>query len=153
MIPPMCPEALRVGGGERSDVREVVETFYDSVNRRDAAGLSEVIAEYFAPDVVLRLPDSLPYGGTYEGSDAIERLFVGAASAEEPVGPAELALEEVAECPRDGEDQVVVRLAFAWIPPGGGEPVRSQSVEWWRFRDLQVVEITAYYWDTAAFRR
>jgi ketosteroid isomerase-like protein len=147
----MSPEALRVAGGEGSDVREIVETFYECLNRRDAGALDELISEHFWPDAVLRLPDSLPYGGVYEGSDKIKRLFVGAASAKEAVGPAELALADVAECPRDGDDQVVVQLAFAWIPPGGGEPVRSRSVEWWKFRDLRVVEITAYYWDTAAF--
>jgi ketosteroid isomerase-like protein len=135
-------------GTDKSDLRVIVEQFYGALIARDADAVGEVIDEYFAADAKLRRPESLPGGGTLEGADRIKRLMVAVASADGgPLDPAEMRVENVLESTAEDEDHVFVALGIPWAG------ARTEALEWWTIRDFKVVEIRAFYWDTAAMVR
>lgn len=146
----MSPEAFLARGADRSDVREIVEQFYDAVDRKDAEALAELFDESVAPDAVFRWPESLPYGGVVQGAERLKRMFTAAVSADAPAGAANLTLVRVAEMATGGEDHVVAELEFDWFAGGSAQPVRTGALEWWLFRDMRVVELKSFYRDTAA---
>ncbi|MEJ8279441.1 nuclear transport factor 2 family protein [Pseudonocardia spirodelae] len=126
---------------------EVVESFYRGLAAGDGDEIGALIDRSFHSEVVLSLPPSLPYGGEIVGAHRLRRMFVGAATAPEPVGPAAVRLVSLV-----GDGQVVVaELAFDWYPPSGGAPVASGACEVWLFDvDGRVTAVRAYYRDTVA---
>jgi hypothetical protein len=54
-----------------------------------------------------------------------------------------MQIERVLESTSGDVDDVGVELSFAW----NGTP--TSAFEWWVVRDLKVIEVRAYYWDTA----
>jgi ketosteroid isomerase-like protein len=125
----------------------LIRSFYRAVAGRDGDAVATLVGEHFTEDAVLRLPGSLPYGGTIQGRRRLERIFRGAADAAEPVGPSGLEILDVVE----GGDRCAVELRFDWrAPAGGGVVPGTGAVELWTFADGRVQDITAYYWDTAA---
>jgi hypothetical protein len=149
----MSPETFVSPHGAVSDTREAVERFYAAVRGRDSKGITDLIGGWFAADVVVSEPESLVYGGRYEGIDAVRRLFAGSASPRSVLDGSNLEVaqivESVAESDRLGH--VFVAVSFPLIPPGADAGVSVRAVHWWIFRDLQVASIEAFYWDTAAY--
>ncbi len=127
-------------------VDEVVRAFYAALNGRDVAGLNALVSNHFADDVVVAFPPSLPYGGQLRGAPVVGKVFAGLATSKANVGPKEVAVRAVLA----DRDRAVALLDFDWFPPGGGDAVSSGACESWRFEHGRVVEIRAYYWDTAA---
>ncbi|HEX3614716.1 MAG TPA: nuclear transport factor 2 family protein [Sporichthyaceae bacterium] len=131
----------------RSRNRRIVEAFYAAIPARDSAGVSAVLADGFAPDAVMRVSDSLPYGGVHRGRDVIERMLLTLLRTATPmVLPESIRVLRVAE---DG-DQIAVEVQFDWLAPGTSDPIAMSATEWLTFRDHRVVELKVGYWDTAA---
>jgi ketosteroid isomerase-like protein len=125
---------------------EIVRQFYAAVDRQDADALGDLVDSAFDDQVAVRFPESLPYGGVVTGAATVRKIFRGLASGKSPVGPRQLRVDAVVG---DG-DLVVAVLSFNWYAVGGSEPVPSGACETWRFEGGRVVELRAYYWDTAA---
>jgi ketosteroid isomerase-like protein len=147
------PETYYSGQTWSSDVREVVERFYDALRRGDTDAIDELVEERFAPDVVARQPESLPFGGVYEGIDAVKRLFAALGAPDAPVDVERLAVEEIIESvgEPDRVDHVVVAVSFPLPGAEVADPGRWHALEWWTFRELRVAELRTFYWDTAAY--
>jgi ketosteroid isomerase-like protein len=141
------PETYFSGQPWTSDVREVVERFYEAARTRDAASIAELVDERFAAEAVVREPESLPFGGAHEGVDAIKALFDVLYRPGSESGLADVSVETIIESAGESDklDHVVVALAFGSLR---GEPGRA--LQWWTFHDFRVVEIRTFYWDTAA---
>jgi ketosteroid isomerase-like protein len=136
-----------VSGAPRVTNAELVRSFYRAVANRDEDAVAELVGEHFAEEATLRLPGSLPYGGTVEGRRRLERVFRAAANATDPVGPTALEVLDIVE----GADRCAVQLRFDWhAPSGGGVVSGTGAVELWTFAGGLVKDITAYYSDTAA---
>jgi len=139
----MSPEPFKAA--EQSDLRVMVDSFYGALNARDVESLGQIVDESFAPDAILRRPESLPGGGAMEGAAKIKKFMTAIATMEGgPMDVSALRVHEVIEHAGEEADHVVVELRF----PFNGSPM--SALEWWTLRDLKVVEIRAYYWDTAA---
>ena len=127
--------------------RRVLDRFYAAVQKKDPEEVALSIEEGFAPDVVLRLSDSLPYGGVYEGRETIKNLLVKLVTTRRPIViPDQIVVDRIVE----QGDQIVVEPVFPWLAPGATEPIRMSAVEWFTFRDGRVTEMKVVYWDTAA---
>lgn len=130
--------------------RRVIDRFYAAVIAKDGEAIAAAIEDAFAPDAVMRISDSLPYGGVHAGREAIQGLLGKLARTRTPMVLVEkITVRRVLE----QGDEIAVEVEFPWIAPGAAEPIRMAAVEWFTFRDGQVVEMTVSYWDTAACLR
>lgn len=125
---------------------DVVRAFYDAVDRRDGAAITDLVSHSFREDASVVWPEGLPYGGRVEGAQRLGKLFAGMATRPQPVGPDGLEVVSLV----DGGTSVAAQLTFRWHAPGSLGWVRSGALELWTFDDGLVAEIRAYYWDTAA---
>jgi hypothetical protein len=141
----VSPEAMN--RAEKSDLRLIVESFYDALRARDGQLVAEIVDEHFAQDAILRRPESLPGGGVTAGAEKIKRFMVAAATMDGPLDISRLDVHQILEHAGDDGEHVVVDVRFPI--PGG----TVNALEWWILRDLKVAEIRAYYWDTAAMVR
>ena len=148
----MSPETFVHPLGAFSDTREVVERFYAAVRARDEAAVADLVQDWFAPDVVVKEPESLIYGGSYAGIDAARRVLGGIASPRSSLDGSKLEIEQIVEAVAESDklDHVFVAISFALLPPGSDASIPMRAVQWWIFRDLQVASIESFYWDTAA---
>jgi ketosteroid isomerase-like protein len=133
----------RLAGTSRADV---VRGFYAAIAAKDVAALNDVVTTRFAEDIALVIPASLPYGGTVTGASKLGRMFTAMASAPTPMGATDITVVDVV----DGGDVLCAAIEFEWIYPGTSNSVSSGALEVWRFAGDRVVEIRAYYADTAA---
>jgi uncharacterized protein len=95
------------------------------------------------PEITITLPPSLPHGGTYHGRAGAwqlrERLLAAWSDFRVEI------LEHLV-----GADAVVTMIQLQAVAKASGRPVNSRIAEFWRFRDGQVLELSAYYFDTKA---
>jgi hypothetical protein len=127
--------------------RAILERFYSALRHKDADEVRSSIEEGFAPDAVNRISDSLPYGGTHAGRDAILDLLTEFVTTRTPIIPPEqITVERMVE---EG-DSIVAKVVFPWLAPGASEPISMSASEWYTFRDGLVSEMVVGYWDTAA---
>ena len=149
----MSPETSVSAHSGLSDTREAVERFYAAVRARDPEAIADLIDGWCAADVVVSEPDSLVYGGRYEGIDAVSRLFAGSASPRSVLDGSMLKVEQIVESVAESDrlGHVFVAVSFPLIPARADAPISVRAVHWWIFRDLQVASIEAFYWDTAAY--
>jgi uncharacterized protein len=132
----------------RAERRAAVEAIYATFVAKDLARVRATTKRYFAPDIVIREPESLPYGGVYEGLDAATALFSGLVDPQSPVDAAHLRIDALIAS--EDDPHVVGAVSFPWQPPGAGEALAMRALEWWTFRDLEVAEIQVFLWDSAA---
>lgn len=131
----------------KSRNRAALERYYNALQRKNADELHSAIEEGFAPNAVLKISDSLPYGGTRSGRDVILNMLMGFVTTTKPIIPPEqIRVESVVE---DG-DTIVAKAVFPWIAPGAREPIQMTAYEWFTFRDGRITEMVVSYWDTAA---
>jgi hypothetical protein len=129
---------------EKSDIRLIVENFYDALRARDPQAVQDIVDEHFSADAILRRPESLPGGGVTEGAEKIKRFMSAAATMSGgPLDVSTLEVGEILEHAGEQCDHVIAEVRFA-----AGDGAIS-ALEWWTLRDLKVAEIKAYYWDTA----
>jgi ketosteroid isomerase-like protein len=127
--------------------RAVLERYYSALGHKDADELRSSIEEGFASDAVLRISDSLPYGGTVAGREAILEMLMGFVTTTTPIiEPQQITIERMVE---EG-DSIVAQAVFPWQAPGASEPIPMSAFEWFTFRDGCVSEMVVSYWDTAA---
>ncbi|MVU80796.1 hypothetical protein GPX89_26525 [Nocardia sp. ET3-3] len=126
---------------------DVVREFYRAIASKDAPALGQLLLDRFASDVVVTWPESLPYGGTIKGATALSALFGRMLAAPDPIGADRIEILGLV----DGGNQVAAELKFDWYAPGSEKAIHTGALELWRFSDDgSVLEIRAYYWDTAA---
>jgi hypothetical protein len=93
------------------------------------------------PQVKITLPPSVPHGGSYQGKAGARQLrerLLGAWS--------EFRVEILEHLV--GADSVITMIQLQAVAKATGRPVNTRIAEFWRFRDGQVVELSAYYFDT-----
>jgi ketosteroid isomerase-like protein len=127
--------------------RATLERYYTALQRKNADELRTAIQEGFAPDAVLRISDSLPYGGTHAGRNVILTMLMGFVTTTTPIiRPEQIKIERMVE---DG-DSIVAKAVFPWLAPGASEPIPMSAFEWFTFRGGRISEMVVSYWDTAA---
>jgi ketosteroid isomerase-like protein len=127
--------------------RAILERYYSALQHKDADELRSSIEEGFAPDAVLRISDSLPYGGTHAGREAILTMLTEFVTTTTPIiRPEQITIERMVE---EG-DSIVAKAVFPWLAPGASEPIPMSAFEWFTFRDGRISEMVVGYWDTAA---
>jgi ketosteroid isomerase-like protein len=128
--------------------REILDRYYKALQHKNADELRSAIEEGFAPDAVLRISDSLPYGGTHSSRKVIRDMLLGfvAPNPSPIIKPEEIKIEGMVE---DG-DSIVAKATFPWRAPGASKPIPMSAFEWFKFRDGRITEMYVCYWDTAA---
>jgi ketosteroid isomerase-like protein len=127
--------------------RAILERYYSALQHKDADELRSSIEEGFAPDAVLRISDSLPYGGTHTGRETILEMLMGFVTTTAPIiRPEQITIEGMVE---EG-DTIVAKAVFPWLAPGASESIPMSAFEWFTFLDGRISEMVVSYWDTAA---
>lgn len=128
--------------------REILERYYSALQHNNAAELRRAIEEGFAPDAVLRISDSQPYGGTHSSRKVILNMLLGfvTPTPNPIIRPEEIKIERMVE---DG-NSIVAKAVFPWTAPGARKPIQMSAFEWFSFRDGRISEMVVSYWDTAA---
>ncbi len=95
------------------------------------------------PEIRISLPASLPHGGSYQGKEGARQLRekLLAAWSDFRVD----ILEHLV-----GADSVITMIRVKAVAKATGRDVDMKIAEFWRFRDGQVAELSAYYFDTKA---
>ena len=104
-------------------------------------GRWDVVRPLVAEDIVLRVPETLPWGGVRRGWEGYQGalLTMGAFFSEFDVGP--FSFDPFA-------DKVLIQTEIRGRVAATGKAVAMPLLEVWRVRDGQVCEITAYFFDT-----
>lgn len=127
-----------------AEPREIVQAFYAAAASKDAAALADLLATSFREDAAVEWPAGLPYGGRFEGTRVLGKVFAGLAAEGAPLGPEKLEVASLV----DGGEQIAAQVTFDFRV--GDTVIPSGALELWTFVDGLVAEIRAYYWDTAA---
>ncbi|MFF1697073.1 nuclear transport factor 2 family protein [Streptomyces sp. NPDC058257] len=121
---------------------------YEAESRYLAAGgpggaSFDLLAPYFAPDVVLRQAETLPYGGSWHGHDGMTRFF--------------LAMSETWETFEIGEQEflatgetAVVHTQVRARARATGRELAFPVLQTITVRGGRIAEVRPFYWDTAA---
>jgi len=107
-----------------------------------SGGDSERMVELTHSDCVIIEPESLPYGGRYEGEQAALELFADVFDVFETF---DFDVESIT----DAGDRVLASIAVRATPSGGGEPFEMMVIELYRVEDGMIIENDVYYKDTA----
>ncbi|TLS45393.1 nuclear transport factor 2 family protein [Streptomyces montanus] len=103
----------------------------------------DLLAPFFAPDVVLHQADGLPYGGTWRGHEGLERFFLAMSQVWESFDMAEQDFLAT------GETAVVLTQVRARARATGRE-LTFPILQTISMRDGRISEVRPFYWDTAA---
>ncbi|MGV0745279.1 nuclear transport factor 2 family protein [Mycolicibacterium sp. XJ870] len=103
----------------------------------------EILAPYFAADVVLHQADALPYGGTWRGHDGMERFF---AAMSQVWAQFEMVEQEFLST---SATAVVLTRVHARARATGRE-LDFPILQTIRVVDARIAEVWPFYWDTAA---
>lgn len=96
-------------------------------------------------DFTLKVPTSLPYGGTYTGRDSLTKLFSGTPGGGEVWESFEVNVERVLQ----GEDHFAVQLANRAVAKATGKEVILENL--WLFHIIgDRIAAAQLYADTAA---
>jgi uncharacterized protein len=136
------PEATgtRGTGPAESDVA-VVLAFYEAAARGDV----DAILDLLDPEVVLRAPESLPWGGTFHGHEGVQEFF--GKLAEEPVENRREVQEYL-----DAGDRIIVQLRLFGRAKGGDTETEVPEIHVWTVRNAKLVDLEAIF-DTATALR
>lgn len=134
-----------------TDTTSILAAMYAAEARYLAAGgpgraSFDILAPYFAPDVVLSQADSLPYGGTWCGHPGMEEFFLEMSRTWESFEMLEQRFLAT------GETTVVLTNVRARARLTGQEltfPILQEL----RISNGWITEVRPFYWDTAAIAR
>ncbi|MFD8598288.1 nuclear transport factor 2 family protein [Kitasatospora sp. NPDC059646] len=101
----------------------------------------DLLAPFFAPDVVLHQADSLPYGGTWRGHSGMTQFFLAMGAAWESFDMAEQ------EFLATGETAVVLTRVRARARATGRE-LSFPILQTITVKDGKITEVRPFYWDT-----
>jgi uncharacterized protein len=130
------------GGSDAMNNEKIVRSIYELMLRGEAAAALELVD----PGFVVREPEGLPYGGTYEGHEGFQRLL---GAVFQIWKGAEITIDEVVG---HGE-RVFALLSLRGRVGPAGELVATEVVEVWTVRDGKAVDLRPFYWDTARIAR
>jgi uncharacterized protein len=123
---------------------ENVRRLFEAVEERDIGG---VLAAY-APEIVIRDAESLPYGGVHSGLEGAKQHVEGAAQTWNHLQPpAERKMDAVF---LDAEDYVIVLWQLKGLAASSGKKLDSPVVSVYKMRDGKIVESQMFYADTVA---
>jgi ketosteroid isomerase-like protein len=103
----------------------------------------ELLAPYFASDVVLHQAETLPYGGTWRGHDGMEQFFLAMSQAWE-------SFELVDQKFLTTEGTAVVLTQVHACARATGRELDFPILQTVEARNGRITEIRPFYWDTAA---
>lgn len=102
-----------------------------------------LLAPFFAPDVVLHQAEALPYGGIWRGHEGMEGFFLAMSQVWESFDMAEQ------EFLATGETAVVLTQVHARARATGRE-LSFPILQTIRVKDGRISEVRPFYWDTEA---
>lgn len=117
---------------------EASRQMYALVGQRDWGG----VATFMADDFVIREPASLPYGGNWEGKDALQRLYAHVMNFWDQ--PKVDWIDLIG-----GDDHTVALLRFTMTARSSGIRVTQTLCEVTRFAGGKMAEMQIHYFDTA----
>ncbi|MEU6037765.1 nuclear transport factor 2 family protein [Actinomadura sp. NPDC047616] len=103
----------------------------------------DLLAPFFASDVVLHQADALPYGGVWRGHAGMERFFLAMSHTWESFDMVEQ------EFLATGETAVVLTRVRARARATGRE-LAFPILQTVAIKDGRIAEVRPFYWDTAA---
>lgn len=106
----------------------------------------ELMAPFFASDVVLHQAVALPYGGTWRGHDGMERFFLAMSQAWE-------AFDMVEQDFLGTEGTPVVLTQVHARARATGQELDFPILQTISVKDGRICEVRPFYWDTAAIAR
>jgi ketosteroid isomerase-like protein len=103
----------------------------------------DVVRPFVADDIVLRVPETLPWGGERHGwAGYQEALTIMTAFF------ADITVTDVTFTPV--EDKVIIRMTIGARVVPTGKTIAMPLLEVWQLRDGKVCDITAFFFDTKA---
>jgi uncharacterized protein len=114
-----------------------IKKMYDAIFASDM----DTFKTYLDPEIVVFEADSLPYGGTYIGTDGVERLWAAVYGAWDDVA------FKVTNFTAGG-DSIVVLGHFSARGKTTGKTFSFPQAELWRFRGGLAFEWRPFYFDT-----
>ncbi|MCX4825785.1 nuclear transport factor 2 family protein [Streptomyces sp. NBC_01142] len=103
----------------------------------------DLLAPFFAPDVVLHQADALPYGGTWRGHEGMEKFFLAMSQVWKSFDMVEQ------EFLATGETAVVLTQVRGRARATGRE-LTFPILQTIRVKEGRISEVRPFYWDTAA---
>ena len=133
---------------QTTDMRALLENLYAAEAEYLAAGgpgqaSFELLAPFFAPDVVLHQAAALPYGGTWRGHEGMERFFLAMSRAWEAFDMADQQFLAT-----DGPAVVLTQVRSR--ARATGVQLDFPVLQTIAAEDGRITEIRPFYWDTAA---
>lgn len=126
---------------------EAIRNLFKGVEKRDL----EVYTATCHPEVVIREPESLPYGGEYRGLDGVERHAVSWLRTWGQLQPGDE--RKLSATFHDAGDTVIARWRLSARAPGTEKKLDTPMVGVYRLRDGKLIEAQMFYADTAAVLR
>ena len=126
---------------------ETIRSLFGAVEERDL----ETYLAAWHPEVVIREPGSLPYGGEYRGLEGVRRHaadFMQTWGALQPGDERKLNAIFI-----DAGDHVIARWRLKARVPDGEGTLGMPMVGVYQLRDGKLVEAQMFYSDTAAVLR
>jgi len=117
---------------------EVLGTIYQRLGEQDWEGVMALMTD----DFKIVEPDSLPYGGVWEGKDALQRLYPAVVSHFDEFSP---VIKEVI----GGIEWAAVIVDLSLISKKTGRQFSQTVTEVGRIRDGKLAELKIHYFDTA----
>ena len=101
----------------------------------------DIVRPFVADDIVLHVPQSLPWGGDSHGWEGYQQALI-------TMGQffAVMEVEDVTFTPED--DSVIIRLIVKGQVAATGKTFAMPLLEVWRVKDTKVFDITAFFFDT-----
>ena len=127
--------------GSRANI-EIVSRIYETAAR----GAADEMLALMDDDICIALPGALPYGGTYHGKAAVRDLGTKLVAAW-----SEFRYETLHYT--TGGDYVIAVIELQSVARTSGREVRMPIAEVFRLRTGRVLEIQAFYFDTAQAAR
>lgn len=95
------------------------------------------------PEVTIRIPESMPYGGVHVGPEGFARVAQAMNETWRLDGELEVSFHSC------GEDQVVEFLSWTGVSRHTGRSLPVRMVAVYTIRNSRIIEMEFYYWDTA----
>ena len=106
-------------------------------------GRWDIVRPFVADDIVLRVPETLPWGGERHGWEGYQEALVIMGGFFAEFDAADTTFTPV-------DDTIVIRMTISGRVAGTGKAFSMPLLEVWQLRDEQVCDITAFFFDTKA---
>jgi ketosteroid isomerase-like protein len=129
------------------DGRSTLEAFYaaEAAYLAGDDGARDAYRHCFTPDIEVREPESLPYGGVWRGRDGVERLI---ARLREVYDEASFENRQVFDC----GDTFFVLLRSEVRSRATGRRMTNSVLQRLVLRDVLIAAMEIFHWDPMAIR-